>query len=72
MAELSEMSEMRTERGIAVRIYTPDRNVFKDRRLSSVENVWLVSPAQALLDCSGLGYAGRDLTLKLVDLYDRL
>jgi len=63
---------MRTDERIVVRIYTPDHNVFKDLRLSSVENIWLVSPAQALLDCAGLGYAGRDLTLKLVDLYDRL
>jgi len=63
---------MRTDGEIAIRTHTPDRKIFKDRRLSSIEKTWLVSPAQALLDCAGLGYAGRDLTLKLVDLYDRL
>ena len=62
--------DVRTEGGIALRIYAPDRDVFKDRRKFS--GVWLVSPAQALLDCAGLGYAGRDLTLKLVEIYDRL
>ena len=71
MAKLAEMFDIQPEGGTAVRIYTPDRNVFEDRRMSSVENVWLVSPAQALLDCAGLGYAGRDLTLKLVDFYVR-
>jgi hypothetical protein len=70
MAELVGMFDMQTRGGLAVRIYRPDRNVFKDRRKSSAENIWLVSPAQALLDCAGLGYAGRDLTLKLVALYD--
>ena len=69
MAELAGMFDMQTKGGLAVRIYTPDRNVFKDRRMSSIENVWLVSPAQALLDCAGLGYAGRDLTLELVGIY---
>lgn len=55
------------EGGIVVRIYTPDRDVFTDRRTFSISGVWLVSPAQALLDCAGLGYGGRDLTLKLVE-----
>ena len=32
----------------------------------------VVSPAQALLDCAGLGYGGRDLTLKLVEIYGGL
>jgi hypothetical protein len=72
IAELIGMFDVRTEGKIAVRIYAPDRDVFKDRRTFSVEGVWLVSPAQALLDCAGLGYAGRDLTLKLVDAYDQL
>ena len=58
--------------GIAVRIYTADRDVFKDRRMLSVEGVWLVSPAQLLLDCAGLGYSGRDITQKLVEIYDQL
>ena len=58
--------------GIAVRIYTPDRDVFKDRRILSAEGVWLVSPAQALLDCAGLGYSGRDITQKLVEIYGQL
>jgi len=72
IVEIAGMFEVQSGGRIAVRVYTPDRNVFKDRRLSSAENTWLASPAQALLDCAGLGYAGRDLTLKLVGLYDRL
>jgi len=72
IAELIGMFDVRTEGKIAVRIYAPDRDVFKDRRIFSVEGIWLASPAQALLDCAGLGYAGRDLTLKLVDAYGRL
>lgn len=72
ISELMGMFDVGNKIGFAVRIYTPDRNVFKDRRMSSIQGIWLVSPAQALLDCAGLGYAGRDLTLKLLDSYDRL
>jgi hypothetical protein len=72
IAELTGMLDVQTKEGIALRIYTPDRDVFKDRRTFSIKGVWLVSPAQALLDCAGLGYAGRDLTLKLVDIYEQL
>ena len=70
--ELSGMFDVEDEGGTAVRIYSPDRDVFGDRRMATPQGVWLVSPAQALLDCAGLGYAGRDLTLKLVEIYDRL
>jgi hypothetical protein len=70
--ELTGLFDVRTQGEIAVRIYTPDRDVFKDRRTFSVEGIWLVSPAKALLDCAGLGYAGRDLTQKLVEIYDQL
>ncbi len=70
--ELPRMFDVCDEGGIAVRVYTPDRDVFKDRRTFSVQGVWLVAPAQALLDCAGLGYAGRDLTQKLVEIYDKL
>jgi hypothetical protein len=72
IAELAGMFDAQTHGEIAVRIYTPDRDVFKDRRTFSVEGVWLASPAKALLDCAGLGYAGRDLTQKLVEIYDQL
>lgn len=57
-------------RGIIVRVYKPDRDVFSDTRIT--EEIRLVSPAQALLDLAGLGYSGRDLTLKLVENYARL
>ena len=57
---------------ITVRIYVPDRDVFTNRRPFSVNGVWVVSPAQVLLDCAGLGYAGRDLTQKLVEIYGGL
>jgi hypothetical protein len=66
------MFDVSTHGEIAVRIYTPDRDVFKDRRMFSVEGVWLSSPAKVLLDCAGQGYAGRDLTQKLVEIYDQL
>jgi len=56
--------------GIKVRVYKPDRDVFSDAQLT--EEIRLVSPAQALLDLAGLGYSGRDLTLKLVEDYARL
>ena len=69
---LEDGLDARTEGEIAVRIYTPDRDVFKDRRTFSIDGVWLASPAKALLDCAGLGYAGRDLTQKLVEIYDQL
>lgn len=72
ISELTGMFDVGNKRGFTVKIYRPDRNVFKDRRISSVQGIWLVSPAQALLDCAGLGYAGRDITLKLLDSYDRL
>lgn len=73
IGELSEMFDVQAKMGIAVRIYEPDRDVFKERRTySTAEKIWLVSPAQALLDCAGLGYAGRDITQKLTEVYDRL
>ncbi len=59
-----------TTQGIKVRVYKPDRDVFSDTRIT--EDIRLVSPAQALLDLAGLGYSGRDLTLKLVEDYARL
>ena len=56
--------------GIKVRVYKPDRDVFADTKV--IEGVRLVSPAQALLDLAGLGYSGRDLTLKFAENYARL
>ena len=72
LAALKGSFDTRTEGGIAARIYMPDRDMFKDLREFSAKGIWLVSPAQTLLDCAGLGYSGRDLTLKLVEIYDRL
>ncbi|HOC67131.1 MAG TPA: hypothetical protein PKG62_07035, partial [Methanothrix soehngenii] len=72
IARLAEMFDLPAAGGIAARVYTPDRDVFKDRRILSAEGVWLVSPAQALLDCAGLGYSGRDITQKLVEIYGQL
>ena len=72
IAPLAEMFDLPAAGGIAVRIYTPDRDVFKDRRMLSAEGIWLVSPAQALLDCAGLGFSGRDITQKLVEIYGQL
>jgi len=72
IAKLAGMFDVTAAGGIAVRIYTPDRDVFKDRRMLPAEGIWLVSPAQLLLDCAGLGYSGRDITQKLVEIYDQL
>lgn len=72
IAKLAGLYEAGNGGEIAVRIYAPDRDLFRDRRTYSVEGVWLVSPAQLLLDCAGLGYAGRDLTQKLAEIYDQL
>ena len=72
IAALTGMFDVRTEGGIAVRIYTPDRDVFTGRKPFSVNGVRVVSPTQALLDCAGLGYTGRDLTQKLVEIYGGL
>jgi len=69
---LAGMFDVRSEGGIAVRIYAPDRDVFAGSKPFSASGVRVVSPAQALLDCAGLGYGGRDLTLKLVEIYGGL
>jgi len=69
---LNGMFDVHSSGGIVARIYSPDRDVFRDRTVSSVEGLWLVSPSQALLDCAGLGYAGRDITQKLVEAYGQL
>lgn len=69
---LSGMFDVRSTGGIAVRIYTPDRDVFAGSQPFSVSGVQVVSPSQALLDCAGLGYGGRDLTLKLLEVYGGL
>jgi hypothetical protein len=69
---LSGMFDLRRTGGIAVRIYTPDRDVFTGSNSFSASGVRVVSPAQVLLDCAGLGYGGRDLTLKLVEIYGGL
>jgi hypothetical protein len=69
---LAGMFDLRSTGGIAVRIYAPDRDVFTGSKPSSESGVRVVSPAQALLDCAGLGYGGRDLTLKLVEIYGGL
>ncbi|MDD4651243.1 MAG: hypothetical protein PHQ34_03335 [Methanothrix sp.] len=70
--ELTGMFDVQTQGAVAVRIYKPDRDVFRDRRVFSVEGLWLASPSMVLLDCAGQGYAGRDLTQKLVEIYGQL
>jgi hypothetical protein len=72
IATLAGMFDVRNDGGIAVRIYMPDRDVFKDRQRYTIPGIPIVSPSQALLDCAGLGYAGRDLTQKLVEIYGGL
>jgi len=72
IAQLAAMFDLPDAGGITVRIYAPDRDVFKNRRTLSADGIWIVSPAQALLDCAGLGYSGRDITQKLVEIYGQL
>jgi len=57
-------------KGIKVRIYAPDRQVFDN--LVEKEGIKVVSPAQALLDLAGLGYSGMDITKAMVDKYGSL
>ena len=56
--------------GVSIRLYMPDRAVFKEAR--ELEDVTVVSPAQTLLDIAGLGYAGKDVTMKMVEKYAAL
>lgn len=72
IAALAAMFDVINEGGIAVRLYAPDRDVFKDRKPDTISSIPIVSPSQALLDCAGLGYASRDLTQKLVQIYGDL
>jgi len=57
-------------KGIAVRIYTPDRDVFSDTK--KIESITVTSPAQTLLDLAGLGYSGLDIAKAIVDSYARI
>lgn len=72
IATLAGMFDVRNDSGIVVRLYVPDRDVFKDRQRYTIPGIPIVSPSQALLDCAGLGYAGRDVTQKLVEIYSGL
>lgn len=58
------------DKGIKVKIYAPDRNVFYD--MVEKEGIKIVSPAQALLDLAGMGYSGMDITKAMVDKYGDL
>jgi len=64
------LSEDIAKDGVAIRIYMPDRDVFEEARELEVVNV--VSPAQTLLDIAGLGYSGKDVTMKMVEKYAAL
>ncbi|MEA2075999.1 MAG: hypothetical protein U9O85_09795 [Euryarchaeota archaeon] len=57
-------------KGIAVRVYAPDRDVFSDKR--EIESIIVTSPAQTLLDLAGLGYSGLDIAKVMVDGYARI
>lgn len=56
--------------GIIVKLYSPDRDVFIDKRM--LEGVEVVSPEQTLLDVAGLGYKGKDILKATVDNYASL
>lgn len=56
--------------GIKVRLYSPDRDVFSHSR--EKESITITSPDQTLLDLSGLGYSGMDITKVLVEKYATL
>lgn len=59
--------EFGANKGVKLRIYLPDRDVFKDSR--EVDGIKVVSLEQVILDMSGLGYSGRDITKAMVDEY---
>jgi hypothetical protein len=64
------LSEDIIKNGIAIRLYAPDRDVFKESR--DLEDVNVVSPAQTLLDIGGQGYSSKDVTKALVEKYATL
>jgi len=55
--------------GIKLRLYIPDRDVFTNS--AKIDGIQVVSLEQVILDMSGLGYSGRDITKALVDEYGR-
>ena len=65
-----EVFETRKNTGIKARIYTPDRDVFSDKR--EIESIIVTSPAQTLLDLAGLGYSGLDIAKAMMDNYARI
>ncbi|MBN2488768.1 MAG: hypothetical protein JXA98_07045 [Methanosarcinaceae archaeon] len=56
-----------SENGVMAFIYRPDREVFRDTR--EKEGIRIVSPAQALLDLTGMGYSAMDMTKQMVAAY---
>ena len=68
--EAFQCYETAEDKGIKVRIYVPDRNVFYDA--VEKEGIKIVSPAQALLDLAGMGYSGMDITKAMVEKYGDL
>ncbi len=65
-----DLFETRKTIGIKAGIYTPDRDVFSDKK--EIESITVTSPAQTLLDLAGLGYSGLDITKAMVDNYARI
>ena len=65
-----EVFETGKNTGIKARIYTPDRDVFSDKR--EIESIIVTSPAQTLLDLAGLGYSGLDIAKAMIDNYARI
>ncbi len=70
MKLFKEIFENYGNEGIKVKIYRPDRNVFTDNR--KMEEINVVSPSQSLLDLAGLGYAGRNMAMEMVEKYGSL
>jgi DNA-binding Lrp family transcriptional regulator len=61
--------EFKDKTGIKLRLYLPDRDVFKESH--EIDGIRVVSLEQLILDMGGLGYSGRDITKALVDEYGR-
>ncbi len=59
--------EFRANKGIKLRLYLPDRDVFKESQ--EIDGIQVASLEQVILDMIGLGYSGRDITKVLVDEY---
>ena len=63
-----EMFSGTSESDIKIKVYNPDRDVF--RTLQEVESVRVTSPEQTLLDLAGIGYGSMELTQAMMEYHE--